>query len=405
MRFVAYNPDQAYLLPPTLAEVLGAGHLCFFLRRVVERLDLSAFEQAYNEEGRPGYHPALLVSVWLYAYALGITSSRRLEQRVREDLGFRYLAGGAQPDFWTLNEFRRRHPKALNDLFTQVVEWAREAGLGRLGHVAIDSTRVKASASPNRVDSEQKLRAERAKIRRQIRRWQQASNAEDPNEAPGLELARCEGARLEEKLAQIPRRLQELKKSGLKRRSRTDPDSRFLKTRQGFVLGYTVTVAASEDQLIVEQRVTQETTDSAALLPMVAGVKQRCGEAPRQVSGDSGFFALEPLEVLEKQNVDAYVPDPNLARVLNRGGRLHHRAKHPVHRRMRRKLRSPLGRAIYGRRKALVEPIFGVLKEQRGMRQFRRRGLEKVAVELALAATAYNLTRLWTTGVAAPKAT
>jgi transposase len=400
MRFLPYNPDQAYLLPPTLAEVLGPGHLCFFLRRVVERLDLSDFERAYDEEGQPGYHPALLVSVWLYAYALGITSSRRLEQRVREDLGFRYLAGGAQPDFWTLNEFRRRHPKALNDLFTQVVELARAAGLGRLGHVAIDSTRLKASASPNRVDSEQKLRAARAKIRGQIRRWQKAADAEDPNEGAGVQLARQQSARLEEKLAQLPRRLKELQKSGLKRRSRTDPDSRFLKTRQGFVLGYTVTLAASEDQLIVEQRVTQEATDSAALLPTLEAVKQRCAETPRQVSADSGFFALEPLQALEKQQVDAYVPDSNLARVLNWGGRLRCRAKDPVHRRMRQKLRSPQGRATYARRKALIEPVFGVLKEQRGMRQFRRRGLEKVAVELALAATAYNLTRLWNAGVA-----
>ena len=359
--------------------------------------DLGAFEQDYEEEGRPAYAPALQVKVWLYAYALGITSCRRLEQRVREDLGFRYLAGGAQPDFWTLNAFRQRHPKALNDLFTQVVELARQAGLGRLGHAAIDSTRVKAHASSNRVDSIKKLRAERARIRRQIRRWQQACNADDPNEAPGLELAQQECARLQRQLAQIPPRREELKKTGLERRSRTDPDSRFLKTRQGFVLGYTVTLAASEDQLIVEQRVTQPPTDSAALLPMVEGVKQRCGETPPQVSADSGFFALQPLQELEKQKVDVYVPDSNLARVLNRGGRLRGRARHPVHRRMRQKLRSPLGRAIYGRRKALIEPVFGVLKEQRGMRQFRRRGLENVAVEMALATTAYNLTRMWNT--------
>jgi len=405
MRFLPYNPDQAYLLPPSVRDVLGEGHLCLFVHQVVERLDLSAFEEKYEEEGRPAYAPALLLKVWLYAYALGLTSSRRLEQRVREDLGFRYLAGGAQPDFWTLNDFRRRHPKALNDLFTQVLELARQAGLGRLGHVAIDSTRVKASASPNRVDTLKKLRAERAKIRRRIRHWQQACNADDPNEAPGLELEKRACARLEQELAQLPQRLKELKKSGLKRRSRTDPDSRFLKARQGFVLGYTVTLAASEDQLIVEQRVTQEATDSAALLPMVEGVKQRCGETPGQVSGDSGFFALEPLQELEKQKADAYVPDSNLARVLNRGGRLRCRAKHPVHRRMRQKLRSGLGRAIYGRRKALIEPIFGVLKEQRGMRQFRRRGLPKVAVELALAATAYNLTRMWNTGAVAPSPT
>ena len=133
MKFLVYSPEQASLLPPTVREVLGGDHLCFFLSRMVKKLDLSAFEQAYSEEGQPGYHPALLVAVWLYATALGVTSSRRLEQRVREDLAFRDLAGGAQPDHWTLNEFRRRHRRAINDLFTQVLEVARDAGLGRLG--------------------------------------------------------------------------------------------------------------------------------------------------------------------------------------------------------------------------------------------------------------------------------
>jgi transposase len=399
MRFRAYNPDQAYLLPPILPEVLGPDHLCFFLRRVVERLDLSAFERAYDEEGQPGYHPALLVSVWLYAYALGVTSSRRLEQRVREDLGFRYLAGGAQPDFWTLNDFRRRHPKALNDLFTQVVELAREAGLGRLGHLAIDSTRVKADASPNRVDSVRKLRAERARIRRQIRRWQRACDTDDPNETPGLELARQEAERLEEKLAQIPRRLKELKKSGLQRRSRTDPDSRFLRQRGGFVLGYTATIASSEDHLIVEQRVGQNCTDYETLLPVVAAAEQRCGERPRQVSADSGFFTLPNLQALEEQGIDVYMPDAVLAKELNTGRRVKGAApvRDAAHRRMRRKLRDPAGRAIYQRRKATAEPVIGVLKEQRGLRRFRLRGLLKVGIELALACTAQDLTRMWRT--------
>ena len=264
-----------------------------------------------------------------------------------------------------------------------MVELARKAGLGRLGHVAIHSTRVKANASPDRVDRVQKLRAERAKIRRQIRRWQQACNADDPNEAPGLEVAEAERARLEKQLAEIPARLERLKKSGLERRSRTDPESRFLKERKGFVLGYTVTLAASEDHLIVEQRVSQEATDNGLLLPMVRAVQKCCGESPAQVSGDSGFFSLEALKSLETEKIDAYVPDSNLARVMNRA--------------MRRKLRSPAGRASYRRRQGLIEPIFGVLKEQRGMRQFRRRGLAKAAVEIALATTAYNLTRIWNT--------
>jgi len=135
--FLEYNPEQAYLLPPTVREVLGEGHLCFFVHGAVEKLDLQELEASYSEEGHPAYHPALLLKVWLYAYALGMTSSRRLEQRIREDLAFRYLAGGAQPDFGALNEFRKRHGRAMNDIFTQVVELARSLGLGKLGHVAI----------------------------------------------------------------------------------------------------------------------------------------------------------------------------------------------------------------------------------------------------------------------------
>jgi transposase len=401
MKFLPYSPDQIELLPPSVREVLGKDHLCFFLRRVVERLDLSALEQGYSEEGQPGYHPALLVSVWLYAYALGVTSSRRLEQRIREDLAFRYLAGGAQPDFWTLNAFRRRHPRALNDLFTQVVELARAAGLGRLGHVAVDSTRVAANASPERMETIEKLRAERGRIRRQVRRWQQACNTDDPNEQAGLELPAEKRQALEERLKEIPGRLRDLRKSGMQRRSVTDPDSRFLHQRHGFVLGYTATIASSEDHLIVEQRVGQNPTDYETLVPMVKAVSERCGERPRRVSADSGFFTLPNLHALEAQGMDVYLPDPVLARELNTGRRVKRAACSPArdaaHRRMRRKLRDPVGRAIYQRRKATVEPVMGVLKEQRGMRRFRLRGLAKVGIELTLAATAYNLTRLWRT--------
>jgi transposase/IS5 family transposase len=377
--------------------VLGGNHLCFFVRRVAERLDLRGLEEAYSEEGQPGYHPALLISVWLYAYALGITSARRLKQRIREDLGFRYLAAGAQPDFWTLNAFRRRHPKALNDVFTQVLELARAAGLGRLGHVAIDSTRLAANASPQRVDSVERLRAARTRLRRQIRRWQQACNADDPNEQAGLVLRAEEQQALEQRLAEIPGRLRQLRQSGLPRRSRTDPDSRFLHQRGKFVLGYTATLATSEDHLIVEQEVGQNCTDYERLVPVVEGVERRCGERPRQVSADSGFFTLPNVHALEGQGIDVYMPDSVLAKELQIGRRVKGAApvRDPAHHRMRRKLRDPAGRAIYQRRKATVEPVIGVLKEQRGLRRFRLRGLVRVGIELALACTAYNLTRMW----------
>jgi transposase len=397
MKFLTYNPEQAYLLPPSVRDVLGETHVCFFLHQAVERMDLSWFEQSYVEEGRPAYHPALLLKVWLYAYALGLTSARRLEQRVREDLAFRYLAGGATPDFWTLNQFRTRHARALNDLFTQVVELARSLGMGRLGHVAADSTRIAANASPDRVDTVAKLRGERAKIRRQIRRWQRQCDAQASDEAPGQQWSAEQMAVLEQRLEEIPRRLERLRKSGLPRRSPTDPDSRFLRERKGFTLGYTVDVAVSEDHWIVEQRVTQHPNDCGSLVPLVDAVEQRCGERPQKVSADAGFFRLEAVVELAERGIDAYVPDSVQARELHRGKRGIGAApvRHPVHRRMRQKLRDPAGRAVYQRRKAIVEPVIGVLKEQRGMRQFRRRGLAKVAVELALAATAFNLTRLW----------
>jgi transposase len=393
--FLEYNPEQAYLLPPSVRDVLGGDHLCFFVHRAVEKLDLQEFEHGYSDEGHPAYHPALLLKVWLYAYALGVTSSRRLEQRIREDLAFRYLAGGAQPDFWALNEFRKRHGRAMNDVFTQVVELARSLGMGKLGHVAIDSTRIAANAAADSAETLEKLRAERTKIRKHIRRWQQLCANEDPNEGAGIEVTREAMTKLEGQLREIPVRLERLKKAGVKKLSRTDADSRFLRDRRGFTLGYTATLAVSKDHLIVAQQVSTASNDTELLVPMVEKVERECGERLGQASADSGFFSLRNLEVMEERGIDAYVPDSNMACVLNRGGRLKQHACHPAHMRMRRKLRSVTGRAVYRRRKALAEPVLGILKEQRGMRRFRMRGLGKVATELALATTALNLTRLW----------
>ena len=390
-RFYPYSPEQGYLVPPHVAEELGPDHLCFFIRKVVGQLDLKAFTKSYGHEGGMLYAPELMLSVWLYAYATGMTSARRLSQRLVEDLGLRYLSGGARVDNWALSAFRRRHALALNDAFTQVLEMARKLGLGKLGPVAIDSTRIKANASRDRVDTEQTLRNERAKLRRNIRRWQQACDQDD-SEPGGLTVA-IEDA--ERKLAELPRRLERLRKSGLKKRSRTDEDARFLRTRRGFELGYTGELAMSEDHLVVAQRVTQEPTDNASLSPMVEQVELQCGSRPEEVLADSGYFSVKNLEWLEEQKINAYLPDSNMARALNLGKRCKGRAKAAAHRRMRQKLRSSSGRQAYSQRKTIVEPGFGVLKEQRGMRQFRTRGKEKVSIEFTLANIAYNLTRMY----------
>jgi transposase len=396
-RFLSYSPEQVYLLPPNVKEVLGSDHLCFFVHEVVERLDLGSFVDAYSEEGGVLYHPSLMLKVWLYAYALGLTSSRRLEQRVREDLALRYLAGGGQPDYWALNGFRRRHARGINDVFVQVLEMAQKLGLARVGTVAIDSTRVKANASRDRIERIEQQRQERASKRRQVRRWQKACAADDPNEGAGSSLgSACEQLQQLEVAPQLEPLPKPVK------RSRTDPDSRFLRERGGrYVLGYTGEIAVSEDHFIVAARVTQNAHDVHALLPMVEAVERNCRHPLHRVLADSGFYSNQNVAQLSARGLDVYAPDPNVAHELNGGppatglGRMQPRDPHLLA--MRQKLRTPEGQQRYRQRKTIVEPVFGVLKEQRGMRQFRLRGIAQVSLEWILAAVAFNLGRLFAT--------
>ncbi len=389
-RFFPYDPNQAYLLPPNVKDVLGSEHLCFRLHAMIEQLDVSRFEEAYAAEGRLAYPPKMMLKVWLYAFCLGVNSTRRLERRVREDLAFRYLAGGLTPDHKTLSEFLRRHRRAINDVFTQIVQMARRAGLGKLGHVAIDSTRVRANASRHRmVDWE---RAQWARDRRQVRAFQQKASQEDPEEDGGVSVTTKE----QERLTQQP--VPALPKKGRQQVSRTDPESRFLRTSQGWELGYTADLAVSDDHLIVATRVTQNATDNSSLVPMVEEVERQCRARPEKVSGDSGFFSGQALHVMKGLGIDLYVPDNNLKHEMGTGKRAagigKNRIRDPEHLRLRAKLRGRAGRDIYQRRQALVEPVFGILKEQRGMRTFRRRGLAAVSTEWMLAAIAYNITRM-----------
>ncbi len=383
--FQPYHPEQAELLPAHVADVLGRNHLCFLISEMVEQSDISEFVAVYSEEGgqRP-YHPALMLKVWLYAFAVGVKTTRKLEQRIKEDLGFRYLAGGAAPDHKTLSEFQRRHAEGIRAYFGEVLQLLRRAGMAQVGTVAIDSTRIKASASPDRVVGEGELRQQ---LQNRVRQWQESLD-DDPDRTPGTVVE-------PEQLARVRQRLAELQRSGETTLSLTDGDARFLRDRGRFTLGYTAEVAVSQDHVIVAARVTQNKSDNHALLPLVEEVQRQCGRRPPQVLADSGFFSQSNVAEMERRGIDAYLPDSNLARELNtgqpeRGSQRYGAATE----RMRRKLRSPAGRRLYQRRKALVEPIFGVLKQQRGMRQFERRGLAKVTTEWFLAVIAFNLTRL-----------
>jgi len=396
-RYVAYNPEQVWLLPPSVRDELGEDHLAVFVHQLVERFDLRQFEERSSDQGRPGYPPQLLLKVWLYAYALGLTSSRRIEQRIREDLGFRLLAGNLKPDHWTLNEFRKQNPKALNDVFTQVLEAARGMGLGQLGRVAIDSTRIAANASPDRSDSLEQLRRERARIRQRIRRWQKQCDRDEQEPSGGVAGA---PEQWQQRLDQIPRQMEQLRKSGQRRGSRSDPESRYLRRRGGFLLGYTAEIAVSDDHLVVAQRVHQAPADHGSLEAMAQVVERECGQRPATVMADAGYYSMEQITAVEADGIQVYVPDRLIARELAGVAvaadmNARQQRRHPGLQQLRERMREPAARSCYVRRKALVEPVFGVLKHQRGMRQFRRRGLSAVATEWALATTAYNLTRLF----------
>jgi transposase len=380
--YFAYSPEQAELLPRHVRDELAPGHLCFLIHEVVEKQDLRRFDEAYGEEGQRAYDPRMMLKVWLYGYAVNVRSTRKLEQRIQEDLGFRYLAGGLRPDHKTLSEFLRRHGEGIEELFTQVVGWAREAGMARLGRVAIDSTRIQANASPDRLEQCD---------RKQVRRWRQEMESEDPDQEPGLEVEAETAERLRQQMNKP------LAMAGNQRRSKTDPDARFLRERGGrFRLGYSGELAVSEDHFIVAARVTQQAADTASLLPMVEEVERCCRQRPHQVLADSGFYSGANLDGLKERGIDGYIVDTNLASAMKRGGEVrqgNRRVSHAETLRMREKLRTTAGRRTYLYRKAMVEPVIGCLKQQRGLRQFLRRGLGNVQTEWLLAAISYNLTR------------
>lgn len=385
-----YSPDQAELLPAHVKDVLGADHLCFVVHEVVEACDLSEFDlQEADEGGQRPYDPRMMLKIWLYGFCVNVRTTRKLEQRVKEDLGFRYLAGGATPDHKTLSEFHRRYREPISAMFTEVLLFLRRAGMARLGTVAIDSTRVKGSASPDRLLRQDKIERE---LRKKVEDWQRELD-DDPDREPGM----CVGTKQIGKLREQLRRLQE---SGEKKLSTTDPEARFVRDKQRFVLGYTAEIAVSEDHFIVAQRVTQSKSDNQSLVPMVEQVERQGRERPTRVLADCGFFSKEGLQAMEERGIEAYVPDPGLAHELKTGepslGIGRKTMSDPLLLRARRRLRTARGRAWYKKRKAMVEPVFGTLKQQRGMRQFERRGKAAVAVEWTLASIAYNLTRYHT---------
>jgi transposase len=448
--FRPYQPDQLLLLPPSIQEWLPEGHLARFVSEMVDELDLSAIEDRYTEErGYPPYHPRMMVKVLVYGYCTGTYASRRIAAKLIEDVAYRYLAAGNQPDFRTISDFRKEHGAALAGLFEQVLKLCRKAGLVKLGRVAIDGTKVNANASKHKAMSYGRMVEKERELKREIAEMLERAEAMDRedderygpdrsgDELPE-ELQRREGrlkkireakaaleAEAKEQAAQaaetakahVVERAREEERRGRRfggkppqvpdpeharpeakaQRNFTDPESRIQKTPDGFIQGYTAVLAVDEAaQVIVSQHVTPRGPEVHELLPAVDGIRRVLRRKPKQVIADAGYWSETNVKGLEQRGIDGYVArhrsthgEPPLPPPRGRMP-----ATLSLAERMQRKLRTKAGRAVYARRKVIVEPVNGQIKQARGFRQFLRRGVERVSQEWALICTAHNLLKL-----------
>ena len=445
--------EQGYLMPPSLQEWLPEGDLAWFILDVVGQLDLKEFYAAYREDGwgAAAYDPGMMVGVLLYAYCQGVRSSRRIAWALERDVAFRIVAANQQPDFRTLCRFRAERQEALERLFVQVLKLSWEAGLVKLGVVALDGTKVAADAGLAANRSHKKLEEE---VRKMLEEAQRVDAEEDllfgpegrGDELPqglgrrGERLSRLQEAkaRLEEEAARaleasqehLVQRQAEEAVQGRKKRGRkprmveaippeeakanvTDPDSRVMKTRQGYVQGYNVQAVVSEDQIILAVGVTQEANDVRQLLPMLEGMNQNLAaagieERPGVGLADAGYWSeanlracagLDPPELLVATTKDWKQRKAAREFGCPRGRIPRHLS---LRERMERKLLTKRGRALYKKRSVLVEPVFGQMKEGQGFRRFKRRGLEANTSEATLVGTSHNLLKLWRSGLALP---
>ena len=422
-----YSPDQMFLLPPSLRDWLPENHLSYFVSDVVDNLDLSAIESVYEREDRgyPPYHPVMMTKVLVYAYCVGVFSSRKIQKRLLEDVAFRVLAADNQPDFRTISDFRKIHYKALEDLFQQVLRLAMKAGAIKLGRVALDGSKVKANASKHKAMSYGRMKQEEQALKEEVRKLLAQAKAADEEEDKCYgkdksgdelpeELSRRETRlkRIREAKRALEQKAQEEAKDNSKDEEEaektkpadkaqynfTDPESLIMKGPDGFVQAFNTQIAVeSVSQLIVGQTVTQETNDKKQVASMVEVIQKQAGQKPAEILADSGYCSDKNLKYLSKKKISAYVATDRL-----KHGRQEAASKRgPLPKgstsvdKMRRKLQTKSGAKIYAARKSIVEPVFGQIKHARGFRQFLMRGIEKVKAEWALVCATHNILKLY----------
>jgi transposase len=421
--FRSYVPEQNLLLPPSLREWLPENHLAYFVSDVVDQLDLSAIESVYAEEdrGQPPYHPRMMTKILVYGYCVGVFSSRRIQKRLVEDVAFRVLAAGNQPDFRTLSDFRKLHLRALEELFRQVLRITLETGMMKLGRVALDGSKVKANASKHRAMSYGRMRETEKRLREEVRKLLSQAEAADAEE----DTRYGRGRRGDELPAELQRREARIQRIGEARRALearareqaesagkkpeeaeptaktqynfTDPESRIMKGPEGFVQAYNTQIAVEPNfQLIVGQTVTPAANDKQQMTPLVEAIREQSGQKPEEVLADSGYCSEGNLKYLRKKRIEGFVATEKQKhgerRVPCKRGPLPQGSSRVE--RMQRKLETKAGAAVYALRKTIVEPVFGQIKQARGFRQFLLRGLEKVRGEWALICMTHNILKL-----------
>jgi transposase len=434
--FRPWKIDQPLLLPPSVQDFVSEDHLArFVLALALEHLDLSEIEAAYaGERGQPPFDPAMMTALLLYAYCNGVYSSRRIAKATRERVDFISIVGLDPPDFRTVSDFRKRHLKALAGLFGQVLKLCEQAGLAKLGHVALDGTKIKANASKHKAMSYERMEKRAAELEAEVERWLSAAEAADAEEDQAFgrdksgeemppwvadkktraEKIKAAKAELEAEAkaaaaakaqaqaeAEARRQAEGRKKAGKPaappsdepdpkaQKNFTDPESRIMKTKDGFIQGYNAQAAVDATaQVIVAHGLDAKQSDQHQLAPIVDAIEAILGKKPAQLSADAGYCSDANLAALEQCKIDGYIA-PGRAKHATKGEGGGARVAA-----MREKIRTGGHESPYRLRKQLPEPVFGQIKQARGFRQFLLRGVEKVAAEWGLVCLAHNVLKL-----------
>ena len=437
--FLPWNVEQVSLFPASVLDYVPLSHPAHFVRDLVrDELNLDGIYVSYEDaRGAPAFHPAMMTALLLYAYTQGIYSSRRISRACEDRLDFHAVTASSKPDFRTISEFRKRHLKALSGVFVQVLKLCAQAGLVKLGHVALDGTKIKANASKHKAMSYARMQKAEIALAAEVAGWLKAADAADRKDDASLGTDQ-RGDEMPDWVADKQKRLAKIKEAkaaleaeakaqadakakdnddgsgngprpGRKpkhppgepkpkaQRNFTDPDSRIMPGRDGFIQAYNGQAAVDATaQIIVAHSLSNSPADAPCLVPLTDAITRNMGKSPKEISADAGYCSEANLAALEERKISAYIATGQAKRPAIGG-----KVGGPLTQAMRRKLKLGGHRSRYRLRKQLPEPVFGQIKQARGFRQFLLRGLDKVRDEWSLICIAHNLSMLWAAGLVA----